>query len=317
MNSIVKVVAALSALQVLANFATANAWATADGSLNSSHTSAVDKHKKTTATPTGPPPKVTPGRIKEGTSVHAADRFPHRAHTSEEGKTQKASTEKKADPPRTRTDPPPTKEDPPTPSKERTDFKINIGVCGRMQPDGTVPGPTRCQPGGDGRRLTRRKLPPTVVLPKPEDITWEQVRSETKNVIFPGLSVKVQPNGRTLVNMATIVYTDDSKVSTATVTLLGFPVVVEATPISYTWDFGDGSPTVTTSTPGKPYPAAEITHKYLKRQGVGITVTTNYAARFNVANTGWQYVEGTVPITGPATLLQVREAVPVLVDPGR
>jgi hypothetical protein len=129
--------------------------------------------------------------------------------------------------------------------------------------------------------------------------------------------VKVQPSGRTLVNMATIVYTDDSKVSTTTVTLLGFPVVVEATPISYTWDFGDRSPTVTTSTPGKPYPAAEITHKYLKREGVGITVTTNYAARFNVANTGWQYVEGTVPITGPATLLQVREAVPVLVDPGR
>ncbi|WP_141858107.1 PKD domain-containing protein [Kribbella jejuensis] len=117
--------------------------------------------------------------------------------------------------------------------------------------------------------------------------------------------------------MATVVYTDDSKVSRTTVTLLGFPVVVEATPISYTWDFGDGSPTLTTSTPGKAYPHAEITHKYKKREGVGITVTTNYAARFNVADTGWQYIEGTVLITGPATLLQVREAVPVLVDPGR
>lgn len=199
----------------------------------------------------------------------------------------------------------------------REELRINIGICGRMQPDGTVPGPARCQPGGDERRPTRRSVPPSVVIPRPEDITWEQVRSETKNVIFPGLSVKVQPSGRTLVNMATVVYTDDSKVSTTTVTLLGFPVVVEATPISYTWDFGDGSPTVTTSTPGKPYPAADITHKYKKREGVGITVTTNYVARFNVADTGWQYIEGTVPITGPATLLQVREAVPVLVDPGR
>jgi hypothetical protein len=200
----------------------------------------------------------------------------------------------------------------------RQEIRFNTGICGRMQNDGTVPGPTRCQPGGDDRRVTRRTVaPPRVVLPRPQDVTWEQVRSETKNVIFPGLSVKVQPKGQTLVNMATIVYTEDSKVSTTTVTLLGFPVVVEATPISYTWDFGDGSPTVTTSTPGKPYPDAEITHKYLKRQGVGLTVTTNYAARFNVADTGWQYINGTVPITGPATLLQVREAIPVLVDPER
>ncbi|GAA3098518.1 hypothetical protein JOF29_005870 [Kribbella aluminosa] len=203
------------------------------------------------------------------------------------------------------------------PKSVKDDFELNIGICGRMQPDGTVPGPTRCQPGRERGRVIRPTVPPKVVPPRPEDITWEQVRSETKNIVFPGLTVKVQPKGRTLVNMATIVYTDDSKVSTTTVTLLGFPVVVEATPISYTWDFGDGSPTVTTSTPGKPYPSADITHKYRKRQGVGITVTTNYAARFNVADTGWQYVEGTVPITGPATLLQVREAIPVLVDPGR
>ena len=199
----------------------------------------------------------------------------------------------------------------------RRDIRINIGICGRVQSDGSVPGPYRCQPGGDERRVTLRTVPPEVVRPRPEDVTWEQVRSETKNVVFPGLSVKVQPAGRTLVNLDTIVYTTDSKVSTTTVTLLGFPVVVEATPVSYTWHFGDGSPALTTSTPGKPYPSKEITHKYMKRGEVSISLTTNYAARFNVADTGWQYIDGTVPITGPATPLQVREAVPVLVDPGR
>jgi hypothetical protein len=196
----------------------------------------------------------------------------------------------------------------------RRDIRMNIGICGRVQTDGTVPGPNRCQPGGVERKRT---TPPEVVRPRPENVTWEQVRSETKNVMFPGLSVKVQPNGRTLVNLDTIVYTADSKVSTTIVTLLGFPVVVEATPISYTWRFGDGSPALTTSTPGKPYPSKEITHKYMKRGAVSLTLTTNYAARFNVADTGWQYIDGTVPITGPATALQVREAVPVLVDPGR
>ncbi|MGW6279707.1 PKD domain-containing protein [Kribbella sp. NPDC055071] len=98
---------------------------------------------------------------------------------------------------------------------------------------------------------------------------------------------------------------------------MGFPVVVEATPISYTWRFGDGTPALTTSTPGQPYPAKDITHKYMRRGSVQLTLTTNYAARFNVADTGWQYIDGTVPITGPATPLEVREAVPELVDPTR
>lgn len=155
-----------------------------------------------------------------------------------------------------------------------------------------------------------------VRVPRPEDVGWDQVLSEVKDVAFPRLGVKVQPAGRTLVNLETVVYTDESKVSTATVTLLGFPVVVEATPMSYTWSFGDGV-SVTTTTPGRPYPAKDITHKYMKKGGVSLTLTTHYAARFNVAGTGWQYVDGLVPITGPATALQVREAVPVLVEPGR
>jgi PKD repeat protein len=147
-------------------------------------------------------------------------------------------------------------------------------------------------------------------------VRWGEVLAESKNVLFPKLHVKVQPAGRTLVNLDTIVYTDESRVYRQTVVVLGFPVDVEAMPMSYTWNFGDGA-SVTTTTPGRPYPAKDITHKYMKKGGVGLTLTTNYAARFNVAGTGWQYVEGTVPITGPATVLQVREAVPVLVDPGR
>lgn len=181
---------------------------------------------------------------------------------------------------------------------------------------GKVEGPNDCgEP--DEPKPTERAIARRTVRPEPKDVTWEQIRSEAKDLTFPGLSVKVQPDGRTLVNLETIVYTEDSKVSTATVTLLGFPVVVQATPVSYTWNFGDGSPALTTSTPGKPYPSKEVTHKYMKRGAVGLTLTTSYAARFNVAGTGWQYVTGTIPVTGPTTPLQVREAIPVLVDPDR
>ncbi|TCO43448.1 hypothetical protein EV646_11224 [Kribbella antiqua] len=203
---------------------------------------------------------------------------------------------------------------PPAPP-ERIDAKLNLGICGRPGADGTIPGPTRCQPVGPEEPVVPTPGVP-VNLPQPEDVSWEQVLAEARNVAFPGLGVKVQPVGRTLVNLETIVYTDQSRVTTAQVTLLGFPVEVEATPMSYLWRFGDGA-SLSTTTPGKPYPAKEITHKYLKKGSVGLTLTTNYAARFRVAGGAWQYVEGTVPITGPATPLQVREAVPVLVDPER
>ncbi|WP_143465883.1 PKD domain-containing protein [Kribbella sp. ALI-6-A] len=202
------------------------------------------------------------------------------------------------------------------PAARRRPFRLNIGICGLPAPDGSGRiGPARCQEA----ELVEPDEPTatTVVrrrLPMPQDVTWEQVLNESKDVAFPGLRVNVQPAGRTLVNLDTIVYTDQAKVSDTTVELLGFPVAVEATPMSYTWNFGDGT-SKTTGSPGKPYPAKEITHKYLKRGAVGVTLTTHYAARFNVAGTGWQYISGTVPITGPATALQVREAVPVLVDP--
>jgi hypothetical protein len=206
----------------------------------------------------------------------------------------------------------------PSRGKQIAPFRLNIGICGQIGPDGTIPGPTRCQPFVPGRPTP----PPAVAVvapqvPKPGDVAWEQILTQYKDVLFPKLGVKVQPAGRTLVNLDTIVYTDESKISTNTVTLLGFPVVVEATPMSYSWDFGDGSPVLVTSTPGKPYPSKDVTHKYMKRGSTKVSLTTNYAARFNVAGTGWQYVDGTVPIAGPATDLLIREAVPVLVEPNR
>ena len=283
-----------------------NVWASADLTLTP-HAAADRKPKRPK------PPAVKVKTNKDGVTANGQKEIVNRLTEGKAPKKSKQPRSGNKKPSTTRKN----KDTLTTAISDRVDIKLNIGICGLMQPDGTVSGPTRCQPGGVGRRVTGRTIPPEVVRPRPEDITWDQVRSETKDVVFPGLSVKVQPKGRTLVNLDTIVYTDQSKVSTTTVTLLGFPVVVEATPISYTWNFGDGSPALTTSTPGKPYPSKEIIHKYMKRGAVSVTLTTNYAARFNVANTGWQYVAGTVPITGPATALQVREAVPVLVDPGR
>jgi hypothetical protein len=203
------------------------------------------------------------------------------------------------------------------------DFRLNIGICGPVMSDGMVVGPARCQPYEPTPRTPLDPADPVadtrpvVRLPQPSDVTWTAIRNQFADVLFPPQRVKVQPAGRTLVNLDTIVYTDPGGVTARTVRLLGFPVAVEATPMSYTWNFGDGTPALSTTSPGAPYPSKEITHKYLRRGSADVRVTTHYAARFNVAGTGWQYVDGTVPITGPATVLLVREAVPVLVDSGR
>jgi hypothetical protein len=261
-------------------------------------------HQGTSATTVSPRPPVVGGKPgKHGVNL-----------TAEQRRLQEQRRRLEPFPPPKSSHPP--KQSNPRAKDPRVDpqrqIRLNIGMCGLVQSDGTVPGPTRCQVAWPEERET---VAPEVVQPRPQDVTWQQIVTETKVVLFRGLSVKVQPSGRTLVNLDTIVYTDESKVSTTTVTMLGFPVQVEATPISYRWNFGDGTPPLTTSTPGKPYPSKEIIHKYLKRGAVNLTLTTNYAARFNVANTGWQYVAGAIPVTGPATPLLVREAVPVLVDP--
>jgi hypothetical protein len=104
------------------------------------------------------------------------------------------------------------------------DLRLDIGICGHR---GNAPGLTRCLPTEPDETVEPSQPEPTqsavvvipIPIPRPEDVRWDQVVAESKDVLFPKLRVKVQPVGRTLVNLDTIVYTDQAKVSTATVTL--------------------------------------------------------------------------------------------------
>jgi len=128
--------------------------------------------------------------------------------------------------------------------------------------------------------------------------------------------VSIQPAGRTLVNADTIVYTSKDKWTKYGIVLLGFKVDVEGLPTAYKWNFGDGQ-SLTTKSAGKPYPAKDVTHKYLKRADkLDVSVTTTYGARFRVDGGAWQTIDQPLTVTGPPTALDVREAIPVLVDPG-
>jgi hypothetical protein len=145
----------------------------------------------------------------------------------------------------------------------------------------------------------------------PPSITSGVVLKALERVGLPALRVHTNPSEKTLVNLDTIFYTDPATV-TKTLALLGQSVLVEATPASYTWRFGDGEAS-TTESPGAAYPAMDLTHKYLRAKvTVNTSVDTTYTARFRVNGGEWQDVDGTVTITGPSTALRVAEATPVL-----
>ena len=145
----------------------------------------------------------------------------------------------------------------------------------------------------------------------PPRVTPGHVLSALRRVGLPELRTQVQPEAKTLVNFDTIFFTDAAPVD-VDLTILGQAVEVVATPAEFRWMFGDGG-SASTTTPGAPYPARTVTHRYLD---AGVTVRPHvevtYTARFRVGGGAWEQIDGTVTTVGPPTPLRVAEATPVL-----
>ena len=115
--------------------------------------------------------------------------------------------------------------------------------------------------------------------------------------ITPSVLTIQPPRDEVFVNMPTIVYTDPA-VQTFTTTLLGFPVEVDATPTRFTWDFGDGSEPIVTTSPGHPYPDHDVAYPYPYEGTYTITLTTEFTGRYRLAGaTTWLPVVGTATTT--------------------
>ena len=97
------------------------------------------------------------------------------------------------------------------------------------------------------------------------------------------------------VNMVNVLYTepDDQLLSTE---LLGTPVAIRATPVSYHWDLGDGN-TITTTDPGEPYPSEVVSATYTQEGWYDITLTTTFSGQFSVDGGEWQDIDGTIEVT--------------------
>lgn len=267
--------------------------------------------KRSGATTGGPTPEVDPLLVKELVRLAATSRAKGHSHTSGKHARGSSSSHSKSTH-RPVSHRPKTLTELQMTTTDTQLHRLNDGICNRL-PDGTIQGPSRCKAWFDYLDAQKRRD----TAQKAIDQIRTQIQQQTVNVPLPKLPVRIQPAGRTLVNLDTIVYTDQKKQTKVIVTLLGYPVTVIGEPVSYTWHFGDGTPDVTTTSPGGPYPSKEVTHKYLRRGDVKLSVTVNYAAAFAIAGSQAMPIAGTLPITGPQTPLQVREAVPVLVDPER
>ncbi|GIJ00268.1 hypothetical protein CLV28_1862 [Sediminihabitans luteus] len=116
------------------------------------------------------------------------------------------------------------------------------------------------------------------------------------------------PDGWTLVNVPTITYTTPTP-QHFDATLLTVPVEIRATSSTYTWDYGDGTPPVSTTDPGAPHPHATTTHTYTAPVTATITLTTTWTGEFRITGSSiWTPITGTASTTTTAPPLDVLEA---------
>jgi hypothetical protein len=121
--------------------------------------------------------------------------------------------------------------------------------------------------------------------------------------------VVVQPGTpRALVNLPLVAHAEPVA-DTWTPTLLGTPVTIRASPVSYAWEFGDGSPPVITDRPGGPWPDHAAEHTYRVTGDREVTLTTTYAGRYSLdGGATWVAIAGTATATSTPVPVRLVEA---------
>ena len=137
---------------------------------------------------------------------------------------------------------------------------------------------------------------------------------DVAHLVAHGSGLRRQPDSRTArIDIRMIAYTNPTP-QTLTTTLMGHPVTITATPVAYTWDWGDGTQETTTH-PGAPYPNDTINHHYTHRSPkTVITLTTTWSAEFSVDGGPTQPIAGHLTTTETSTPFQLVTINSVLTD---
>ena len=136
--------------------------------------------------------------------------------------------------------------------------------------------------------------------------------SDVQSIVAEGGTINVSPNrGWVYVNKP-VYFESDAVGYDEDLTVLGNAVTVHLTPLSYTWDPGDGSEQFSSADAGGPWPDGTVTHAYLKDLAeVRIGLTVEWTAEFTVGGTTYP-VDGTATSTTQSDPFDVREAEAVL-----
>ncbi|MCR6648876.1 MAG: PKD domain-containing protein [Cellulomonas sp.] len=116
----------------------------------------------------------------------------------------------------------------------------------------------------------------------PEDLLPPFTAEDLRALKIAPLKVNHQPaDGPMLISKPVIVFAepDDREFHVVLFGMWGVDVVVS--PQEYTWEFGDGQ-TLTTTEPGRPYPAFDLTHEYDEVGTAQIALTTTWSAKYRV-----------------------------------
>jgi hypothetical protein len=186
-------------------------------------------------------------------------------------------------------------------------------------PSSTTGTPGKACPPGGGRCLDAPTYSATApgapgapgVPAAPVVVTMAQVASFSP--IAP--TVVSEPGGWGMVGMHTN-FVVRAPVSTASGTLLGRSAQVRFTPVSFSWDYGDGG-TATTSTGGDTWPGLGVpdfsptptSHVYAARGGYTASATVTYTAVYSIGGGAWQPVIGTLTLSAgdaPVTIVQAK-----------
>ena len=125
--------------------------------------------------------------------------------------------------------------------------------------------------------------------------------------LVPSAIVVGPPGGWLPVNMVNVVYTDATPqvIDTA---LLGQPVRVRATPVSFTWEWDDGASPLTTSDPGAAHPHHTVSHTYAKAGTYTVTMATQWSGEYSLdAGATYVPIDGTATTTSTAAPVEVTE----------
>lgn len=133
----------------------------------------------------------------------------------------------------------------------------------------------------------------------PEDLLPPFPQADFRRLTIAPLTAHRQPErDEVLVNKPLIVYVD-AEHRTFRTSLFTYGIDVDVYPVEYAWDFGDGE-TLTTTSPGNPYPSFDVAHTYREATSATVVLTTIWKGTYRVdedPDGEWRDVSGTATTT--------------------